>query len=216
MKNFLIIGMGEFGTRIATRLQALKNDVCVVDTNYEKINLITPTFNNAVCADAMNPQALKDLGVKSFDACIVTVGQNFQASLEITSRLKEFGARYVLCKSYSDIQSKFLKIAGADETIYPEKEVAEKVAVTLNSQFLLNYFDISNDYGVYEMKALRDWLGRSLVDLNLRRTHSLNVMAVRTGEKVILPDPSYTFTEGDTVYVFGPKNQIDRLVRHAK
>ena len=215
MKNFLVIGMGEFGTRIATRLQALKNDVCVVDANYEKINLITPTFNNAVCADAMNPQALKDLGIRSFDACIVTVGQNFQASLEITSRLKEFGAKYVLSKSYSDIQSKFLKIAGADETIYPEKDVAEKVAVTLNSEALLNYFNISDAYGVYEMKAPRDWYGHSLIDLNLRRNYSLNVMAVRTGEKVILPDPSYSFSEGDTVYVFGPKSRIDRLAKHA-
>ena len=88
--------------------------------------------------------------------------------------------------------------------------------MTLNSQFLLNYIDISDVYGVYEMKALRDWLGRSLLDLNLRRSYSLNVMAVRTGEKVILPDPSYTFTDGDTVYVFGPKNQIDKLVKHAR
>ena len=216
MKNFLVIGMGEFGTRIADRLQSLKNDVFVVDSDYEKINLLNGQFGGCLCADAMKPQVLKDLGISSFDACIVTVGQNFQASLEITSRLKEFGAKYVISKSYSEIQSKFLVMAGADETIYPEKEVAEKVSMTLNSKFLLDYMEISEDYSIYRIRAPKEWVGKTLIELDIRRKTSINVLAVHVNGRVIPPDPSYVFKAEDDIYVFGLKSQVETMIKRAR
>ena len=216
MKNFLVIGMGEFGTRIADRLQSLKNDVFVVDSDYEKINLLNGQFGGCLCADAMKPQVLKDLGISSFDACIVTVGQNFQASLEITSRLKEFGAKYVISKSYSEIQSKFLVMAGADETIYPEKEVAEKVSMTLNSKFLLDYMEISEDYSIYRIRAPKEWVGKTLIELDIRRKTSINVLAVHVNGRGIPPDPSYVFKAEDDIYVFGLKSQVEKMIKRAR
>jgi len=216
MKNFLVIGMGEFGSRIAARLKSLKNDVFVVDSDYEKINLINGEYSGCLCADAMKPQVLRDLGIKSFEACIVTVGQNFQASLEITSRLKELGAQYVISKSYSDIQSKFLTMAGADETIYPEKDTAEKVAVTLNSKSLIDYVDISEDYGVYRIRVPKEWVGKTLIELDLRRKSGLNVLAYHVDTRVIPSEPTYRFNKDDDIYLFGQKAEIDRMIKKAR
>ena len=153
MKKFLIIGMGEFGTQIATHLIELGNDVCLVDASIEKVNAYKDIFDNVFRGDCLQLQTLKELDVKDYDSCIVTVGDNFQNSLEITSRLKEAGAKHVVAKSYSDIQSKFLAMAGADEVAFPEKESALKLATTLSDTRLVDFIRISEDLGLYNKRV---------------------------------------------------------------
>ena len=122
MKNVLIIGMGEFGKHLADQLVKMQNQVCIIDNDPHIINMLSNSFDNAYVGDCMQKITLQELGVQNFDICIVAIGQNFQASLEITSNLKELGAKRIITKSASDLQSKFLKMAGADETFYPEKD----------------------------------------------------------------------------------------------
>ena len=128
MKSFLIIGIGEFGKHLAYKLQEMGNEVCIVDSNKSVVDALSNDFENIYIVDCMNIAALKDFGVPNYHACIVAIGQNFQASLEITSHLKDLGAKYIISKANSDIQAKFLRMAGADEIVYPEKDIAEKIA----------------------------------------------------------------------------------------
>ena len=211
MKKFLIIGMGEFGTQIATHLIELGNDVCLVDASIEKANAYKDIFDNVFRGDCLQLQTLKELDVKDYDSCIVTVGDNFQNSLEITSRLKEAGAKHVVAKSYSDIQSKFLAMAGADEVAFPEKESALKLATTLSDTRLVDFIRISEDLGLYNKRVPKAWVKKSIVDLDIRKAYRINILAVKKNNDVFIPDPDYVFEESDLVYLFGSEKTIRRL-----
>lgn len=211
MKSFLIIGVGEFGKHLAYKLQSMGNEVCIVDSNKSITSVLESDFENVYIADCMNIAALKDLGVKNYDACIVAVGQNFQASLEITSHLKELGAKYIISKANSDIQAKFLKMAGANETVYPEKDIAEKIAVKCNASNLLDFLKISNVYSIFEIEIPKSWISHSLLELNLRKKYNINVIAIQSDEVVTIPDADYVFKENDHIYIFGNSNVIGKL-----
>ncbi len=211
MKTILIIGMGEFGIHVATKLLELKNDVCVVDTDKEKIHLLSDKFANAFIGDCMQDATLNDLGVENFDICIVAIGENFQASLEITSRLKEHGAKYIISKASSDIQAKFLRLAGADETVYPEKDIAEKTAVKCNMKSLVDFIQISSDYNIFEIKVLSEWIGKSIKDLNIRSKYNVNIIAISSNSKITIPGPDYIFSETDLVFVIGKTSAMNRF-----
>lgn len=211
MKSFLIIGVGEFGKHLAYKLQSMGNEVCIVDSNKSITSVLESDFENVYIADCMNIAALKDLGVKNYDACIVAVGQNFQASLEITSHLKELGAKYIISKANSDIQAKFLKMAGANETVYPEKDIAEKIAVKCNASNLLDFLKISNVYSIFEIEIPKSWISHSLLELNLRKKYNINVIAIQSDEVVAIPDADYVFKENDHIYIFGNSNVIGKL-----
>lgn len=211
MKTILIIGMGEFGKHLATKLQELNNEVCIIDTNKETIDLLSNKFTNAYVGDCMQDATLNDLGVENFDICIVAIGTSFQASLEITSRLKEHGAKYIISKASSDIQSKFLKLAGANETVYPEKDIAEKIALKCNMNSLVDFIQIADDYSIFEIKVVNEWINKSIKDLNIRNKYNLNIIAVNCNNKVILPGPDYVFTATDLVFVIGPVSIIKKF-----
>lgn len=211
MKTILIIGMGEFGKHLATKLQELNNEVCIIDTNKETIDLLSNKFTNAYVGDCMQDATLNDLGVENFDICIVAIGTSFQASLEITSRLKEHGAKYIISKASSDIQSKFLKLAGANETVYPEKDIAEKIALKCNMNSLVDFIQIADDYSIFEIKVVNEWINKSIKDLNIRNKYNLNIIAVSCNNKVILPGPDYVFTATDLVFVIGPVSIIKKF-----
>ena len=215
-KKYLIIGIGEFGSRIASKLRDLRNDVMIVDTDKEKVNLMKDEFDNVVQADCMQPQVLKELNVKSFDACVVTVGRNFQDSLEITYRLKEFGAKYILSKSYSDIQSKFLKMAGADEIVYPEKDSAEKIAITLNSENLIDFVEIGDKFGMFEVGIKPEWVNKNVVEIDVRKKYGINIIACKHKGEILIPSIDYRFVMGDVVFVFGEREQVNKLINTKK
>ena len=208
MKSFLIIGIGEFGKHLAYKLQEMGNEVCIVDSNKSVVDALSNDFENIYIVDCMNIAALKDFGVPNYHACIVAIGQNFQASLEITSHLKDLGAKYIISKANSDIQAKFLRMAGADEIVYPEKDIAEKIATKCDAQNLLDYLRISS---IYEVEVPKSWIDKNLLELNVRKKLNINVIAVLSNNEVNFPNAEYVFKAHDHVYIFGNNNIINKL-----
>ena len=208
MKSFLIIGIGEFGKHLAYKLQEMGNEVCIVDSNKSVVDALSNDFENIYIVDCMNIAALKDFGVPNYHACIVAIGQNFQASLEITSHLKDLGAKYIISKANSDIQAKFLRMAGANEIVYPEKDIAEKIATKCDAQNLLDYLRI---YSIYEVEVPKSWIDKNLLELNVRRKLNINVIAVLSNNEVNFPNAEYVFKAHDHVYIFGNNNIINKL-----
>ena len=215
MRTVLVIGMGEFGRHLAYRLLELKADVCIVDKSKELINILSEDFENAYVADCTQDIALRDLGIASFDTCVVSVGEDFQSSLEITSKLKEQGAKFIIAKASSDLQSKFLIMAGANEAVYPEKDVANKIAVKCVANNLLDVFEISDQYSVFEIRVLEEWVGKALKNSNIRLKYNLNVIAIKNGSKITIPDADYVFKATDTVFVFGKSSTAKKLSKEA-
>ena len=205
--------MGEFGKHLAYKLKDLHHEVCVVDIQKETINELVNDFANAYVCNGMLEMNLKDLGVKNYDACIVSVGKNFQASLEITYKLKEAKAKYIISKATSENQAKFLKMAGANETVYPEKDIAEKIAMRCSANNLLDYINIANGYNIFEFKIKPSWVGKSLKNLNLRNKYGINIIAVMSATGVVLPNADYTFSENDSVYVIAKENVMQKITK---
>ena len=211
MKSVLIIGMGRFGTRLAEKMSELGNDVMIVDISEKKINSLAPRFTDAYIADCTNENEIKNFDVKHFDVCFVTIGDNFQASLEITSLLKEFGAKYVVSKAGSTIQSKFLLKNGADEVVYPERDIAEKLAIKHNARNVLDLIELSNEYAIFEIPVKDGWIGNSIQSLDIRKKYHINVLAIKNSNVITVPTPDYSFAENDHIIVLGKQNDVFKL-----
>lgn len=211
MKSVLVIGMGEFGKHLAKKLLLLKNDVCIVDQNADLINLLSNDFENAYIGDCMQKVTLKELGAKNFDICVVSIGSNFQASLEITSNLKELGAKYIISKAHSELQSKFLLMAGANEAIYPEKEFADKLAVRCNANNMFDYIQLSDKYSIIEIGVPREWVSHSIKGLNIRNKYDINIIAIKNQNQITIPTADYIFLRSDHIIVFGDTKSIKSI-----
>lgn len=214
MKNVLIIGAGEFGKHLAHKLIELKNEVRLIDQDEAVIDALSPELENTLIGDCRSMNVMKQIGVPDYDFVVVAVGGNFQASLEITSNLKECGARFIVSQCQSDIQAKFLQMAGADKTVYSEKEAAEKVALIYNEDNLIDYISISDVYKIVKIKLPKKWAGQTLPELQIRKQYKLNLLAVERGGKVIVPDLQFVFDEHDVVLLLGEEKQLSRFFRN--
>ncbi len=214
MRSFLVIGMGDTGKKLAYGLLSKKNDVMIVDENPELIDPIAQDFTDAQIGDCRNEYVLKSLGVNNFDVCFVTIGENFQSSLEITSLLKETGAKRVISKASSDIQEKFLLRNGADAVFYPERDAVQKLTVLYNTENVFNFIELSNDYSIYEIQVLKEWIGHSIVKLDIRKKYNINIVAVKHADgSVSAAHADYLFDENDHVFIIGKTVDINRLVK---
>lgn len=162
MKSILIIGMGRFGQHLCKNLNKLGNEVMIIDLLEEKLSDLLPFVTAAKIGDCTNEEVLKSLGISNFDICFVCIGSNFQSSLEITSLVKELGAKYVISKANRDIHAKFLLRNGADEVIYPNRDIAEKLAVRCSANHVFDYVELTEGYSIVEIPPLSSWLGRVL------------------------------------------------------
>ena len=213
MKNILLIGLGRFGRHIALQLNKLGHEVMAVDSNEERVNKILPIVTNAQIGDSTNTEFLKSLGIGNFDVCIVTIGGNFQNSLETTSLLKELGAKLVVSRAERDVQAKFLLRNGADEVVYPERDMAEKLAVRCSANNLYDFIELTADYSIFEIPALPDWVGKTIGAINIRRKYDMNVLTIKkNGSEIIMPTADYQFDRDDHVIVLGKKNDVLRLI----
>lgn len=204
MKSVLLIGMGKFGQTIGQILLSMGDDVTAVDRREEIINAIAPRYSDAMIANCTDINALSTLDIPSFDSCIVAIGDDFQSSLEISSLLKELGAKHVVSRATTEIQRKFLLRNGADEVIYPDRDIAEKLAVKLNASRVYDYVELSNDYAVFELAVPAEWAGRTLQEINPRRKYDINILTIKqSDEEVFVPAAQYRFSEGDHMIVFG-------------
>ena len=214
MKNVLIIGAGEFGKHLAHKLIELKNEVRLIDQDEAVIDALSPELENTLIGDCRSMNVVKQIGVPDYDLVVVAVGGNFQASLEITSNLKECGARFIVSQCQSDIQAKFLQMAGADKTVYSEKEAAEKTALIYNEDNLIDYISISDVYKIVKIKLPKKWAGHTLPELQIRKQFKLNLLAVERAGKVTVPDLQFVFNEQDVVLLLGEEKQLSRFFRN--
>lgn len=209
MKSVLLIGMGKFGQTVGEKLLAMGNEVMIVDKDEETVNQLAGKYTDALIANCMNEDNLRALDIPSFDICIVAIGDDFQSSLEITSILKDLGAKWVVSKASTDIQRKFLLRNGANEVVYPDRDIAEKLAVKINSAKIFDYIELNDEYAIFEIAVPNSWAGKKLVDLNPRKKYGMNLLTVKKGTDVAPSlGPDYVFEQGDHMLVFGKTEKI--------
>ena len=214
MKSILLIGMGLFGKHIAVKLRELNHQVMAVDHKEELVQAALPYVTNAQIGDSTNEEFLRSLGVDNYDVCIVAIGDDFQSSLETTSLLKELGAQMVVSRASTDVQEKFLLRNGADEVVYPEKQLARWTAIRCSADHILDYIEIDNDHAIFEVAVPKAWLGKTVGQLDVRKKYNVNILAVKTGRKLdsfITPD---TLLSGDkTLMVMGKYRDLQKCFR---
>lgn len=181
----------------------------IVDKNEDIVNTLAPKYTNALIANCMNENNLRTMDIPSFDVCVVAIGDDFQSSLEITSILKDLGARYVVSKATTEIQRKFLLRNGADEVVYPDHDIAEKLAVKLNSAKVFDYIELDAEYSIFEIAVPTEWYRKKIVDVNPRRKYGINILTIKKGRKIVTsPDAEYVFDDGDHMVIFGNTEKI--------
>lgn len=214
MKSILIIGLGRFGTHLCQDLSRLDNEIMIVDQDEAKLEDLLPLVVSAKIGDCTNEKVLHSLGVGNFDICFVCIGNNFQNSLEVTSQLKELGAKYVVSKANRDIHAKFLLRNGADEVIYPDRDISEKVAVRFSANQVFDYVELGNGFSIYEIAPLPEWIGHSVLDINVRAVHNTNIIGVKNEDGMkLMPGPDYVFKKGEHLMVIGHQRDIEKIVR---
>ncbi|MCI8863098.1 MAG: TrkA family potassium uptake protein [Lachnospiraceae bacterium] len=213
MKSILMIGMGKFGHLLCMNMAELDNEIMIVDEDEERLSDLLPIVTSAQIGDCTNVEVLKSLGIRNFDVCFVCISGNFQNSLEITSLLKELGASYVVSKAERDIQAKFLLRNGADEVIYPERDTAERAAKKFSSDHVFDYLELTDDYGIYEIPLLKEWLGHSIRALNFRVRYQVSILGIKTGKDLnLLPSADHIFEKDQHLMVIGKKKDVDKIL----
>ncbi len=216
MKSVLLIGLGKFGQLLGENLLDMSDEVMIVDRDEDVINMLAPKYTEALIGNCMNIDTLKALDVPSFDVCVVAIGEDFQSSLEITSNLKDLGAKYVVSRADTDIQRKFLLRVGADEVVYPNRDIAEKLAVKLNAEKVYDYFELDSEYSIFEIAVPTKWFQKTILAVN-PRAHGLNVLTIKRGSTVIpSPGADYLFEDGDHMVVFGNTEEIIKFANKTK
>ena len=215
MKSFLIIGMGHFGHHLCRSLAETDCEIMIVDKDESAIEDMLPYVVSAKIGDCTNLEVLKTFDIPSFDTCFVCIGENFQNSLEITSLLKdECGAKKVISKADRDIQEKFLLKNGADEVIYPEKNMAERYAVTESSEHIFNFINLGSDYSIYEIDVLDRWVGKTVKELNFRVKYNLVVLATKKDDEVKpVISGERRFEKDEHLLVLGREEDVHKVTK---
>lgn len=214
MKSFAVIGCGRFGSSLARTLHELGHEVMVMDSNEEIIQGISEDVTHAVVVDVMDEAALKELGLSNFDVVIISIGSDTEASIMATLIAKELGAKKVIAKASNDFQGKVLSKIGADRVIYPERDMGIRVAHNLVSTNVLEFIELSPDYGIIEITALTNWVGKTLTQLELASKHKINIIAIKSGDNInIAPDSDTMINDNDALVVVASTTAIQKLER---
>ncbi len=215
MKSILLIGLGRFGKHLARTLCKYDHDILAIDRDEDKVNDILPYVPNAEIGHITNEAYIDSLGVRNFDECIVALGNNFQTSLEVTALLSEKGAKHIISRADSDSHAKLLHLVGADDTIYPEKDMANRLAVKLSSKSVLDYFELTPCYSIYEIPVPEKWEGKTIRDIGVRTKYNVSVLATRIkGSQELKPMPKadYVFSPDETLMVLGHNCDVNKLI----
>ena len=211
MKSILLIGLGRFGRHVAIKLHELRHQVMAVDWREECVEAVLPYVTSAQIGDSKNEEFMSSLGVRNFDVCIVAIGDDFQSSLETTSLLKDLGARFVVARAARDVHAKFLLRNGADEIVYPEKQLAAWTAIRYSSDHIFDYIELNADHAIVEVAVPDAWAGQTVGALDVRRKFGLNVLAVKRQGKMNANEASDTMLLRDeTGLVLGSNQAIQR------
>ena len=213
MKTILVIGIGRFGKHLATKLSELGNEVMIVDKEEERITDLLPVVTRAQVGDCMDEKLLRSLGVSNFDICFVCIGDNFQASLEITSLLKELGAKYVVSKADRTIHEKFLLRNGADEVIHPERDVELRAARKYGARNVFDYFELTSDYSILEIAVPNSWAGKSIKQVNVRSKYHINIIAIKQNGNIIhVTNAEHVFVKNQHLIIAGNTKDCARML----
>ena len=212
MKSYVVIGLGRFGTELARRLCALGCEVMVIERSNELVQQVSQQVTHAVMGDARDLGVLKALGVQDFDCAIVCIGDNLADSVLATMNLKELGVPKVVCKAHDETHRQVLMKLGADQVVIPEQENAARLAKSLSSHNVLDYIELSDEYGIIDVPAPKAWVGKSLKELNVRAKLGVNIIAVKRDEDVnVSPAADYIITAQDIMVVLGDNKALNAV-----
>lgn len=215
MKSVLIIGMGRFGQHLCRNMAKLDNQIMIVDQDEDKLDEMLPYVINAKIGDCTKENVLKSLGVANFDIVFVCIGTNFQSSLEITSLLSELGAKHIVSKASRDIHAKFLLKNGADEVIYPDRDIALKAAVRHGSSRIFDFNELTNEYSIYEIAPPKHWIDKTLKELDLRNNHNIHIIGYKSSEKTrLMPRGDYIIKEDEHLLIVVEDRFIDQVLKN--
>lgn len=214
MKSILLIGLGRFGRHVAMKLRELNHQVMAIDKSEERVDAVLPYVTNAQIGDSTNEEFLASLGIRNFDVCIVAIGGDFQSSLETTSLLKEAGAKMVVSRASRDVQAKFLLRNGADNIVYPEKQVASWTAIRYTADHILDYIELDDEHAIFEVTIPENWIGKTIGQLDIRKRHKINVMALKYNGKLDFTiHPDAMLQRDITMLVVGDINDIQKCFK---
>lgn len=214
MKSVLLVGLGRFGRHIAMKLEELNHQVMAIDKCEDRVNSVLPYVTNAQIGDSTNEEFLESLGVGNYDVCIVAIGGDFQSSLETTSLLKELGAKLVVSRAERDVQAKFLRRNGADEVVYPEKQIASWTAIRYTADHIMDYIELDDDYAIFEVTIPENWIGKTIGQVDIRKKYRINIMALKSNGKLNLTVHSDTLLQnGETMLVLGNYKDLQKCFR---
>ena len=213
-KTILLIGLGRFGLHIAKKLHELGHEVMAIDINEERINQAVPYVTDTQIGNGTNEEFLKSLGIKNFDLCIVTISDDFQSSLETTSLLKELGAKKVVSRAERDGQAKFLLRNGADEIVYPEKQLASWMAIKYSADHILDYIEIDKDHAIFEVSVPNHWIGKTIGEIDIRKKYGINILGIKNGNKLnVNVTPSQILSLELSLLVIGDYKKLKRCFK---
>lgn len=211
-KSFAVIGLGRFGLSVATTLCALGHEVLAVDSDAQRVAAASELVTHAVESDTTDEKALRRIGISEFDCVIVSIGENIRASMLTTVLSKELGAKYVVAKASDELHAKLLQKTGADKVVFPEREGGVRLARSLVSESILDYLDLSDEYSINEAIIPSSWVGKSLIELNVRNAYGVSVIAVRRAGKILVTlDPKAPFLENDVLVMIGGNAGLKRI-----
>ena len=212
MRSYIVVGLGRFGSEVARQLCLQGCEVLAMDSRNDLVQQISADVTHAVVADARDKEVLKALGVKDFDCAVVAIGGDLSASVLATMNIKELGVPYVVCKAHDDTHRRVLEKIGADRVTIPEQENAVRLARSLSSLNVLDYIELSEDYGIVEIPAPRSWHEKSLRELNVRAKLGVNILAIRRGGKInVSPAADFSICQGDVMVVLGDTVALEKV-----
>ena len=212
MKSILLVGLGRFGRHIAEKLYDLDHQVMAIDRKEERVDAVMPFVTNGQIGDSTNEDFLMSLGIGNFDVCIVAIGDDFQSSLETTSLLKEMGAKLVVSRAAGDVQAKFLLRNGADEIVYPERQLANWTAIRYSSDHIFDYIELDEEHAIFEIQVPKEWIGKTVGELDIRKKYNINIMALKQEGKLELSiTPDTSIAEGQTMLVLGRNKEVQKV-----
>jgi len=212
MKSYVVVGLGLFGSEVASRLYSLGCEVLAIDIHNDIVQQHSGHATHAVVADAQDKEVLRMLGVRDFDCAIIAIGDDLAASILATMNMKELGVPYVVCKAHDEMHRRVLEKLGADRIVIPEQENAARLARSLSTPNVLDYIELSEEYGIVDTPVPESWNGKSIKELNVRSKLGVNILAVRREAKMIVsPGADFVVTSGDVIVILGDSHALKKV-----
>lgn len=212
MQSFIVLGLGRFGQSVAKTLYDMGHEVLAIDENEALIQSISEDITYALAGNVADENVLRSVGAKNFDVAVVATGKNLESSIVVTQMLKEMGVKYILAKAQNELHARVLSKLGADRVVFPEQDMGVRVAHNLVSSNIIDFIELSPDYTIIEISLPKNWEGKTLKELNVREKYGINIIAIKSGQKInVSPNAEHKFDSNDILVVIGSKEDIDKM-----